>query len=364
MADTQVATPPSRRSRLIAATLSVGLTLSIIAALIIFLPRFVSYSDLWDVLKSLSWLELSVLTVVAAINVLTYGPSLMAALPGIRYRPALAATLAATASTTIAPGGPTVGLGISYLMLRAWGFSRSRITLALGLVTIWTQLVTLSFPLMAFVLLWISGESDPILETISLVGLFVMLAGVGTVFLTFRSASVARSLGDGAASIVSAGLRFVRRPPVGWSGEQFARFRSEAIDLLRQRWHWLTLATYGGHLSVFLVLLVTLRAVGIGRDEVSIAESFAAWSIIRVLGGIPILPNGIGVVEVGLTTALVGFGGDEARVVAAVVVYRFLSVVLPFVAGAIAGALWRRHHPGVAEQTRVAPVTSAIPPAS
>src|SRR5439155_1379000 len=96
MADTQVATPPSRRSRLIAATLSVGLTLSIIAALIIFLPRFVSYSDLWDVLKSLSWLELSVLTVVAAINVLTYGPSLMAALPGIRYRPALAATLAAT----------------------------------------------------------------------------------------------------------------------------------------------------------------------------------------------------------------------------------------------------------------------------
>ena len=155
MADVQIAATASRRSRLIAATLSVGLTLSIIAALIIFLPRFVSYSDLWDVLKSLSWLELSVLTVVAAINVLTYGPSLMAALPGIRYRPALAATLAATASTTIAPGGPTVGLGISYLMLRAWGFSRSRITLALGLVTIWTQLVTLSFPLMAFVVVLI-----------------------------------------------------------------------------------------------------------------------------------------------------------------------------------------------------------------
>src|SRR5438034_8490423 len=168
MADTQVATPTGRRSRLIGVLLSFGLTVSIIAALIIFLPRFVSYDDLWDVLRSLSWLELGALTVVAGINLLTYGPSLMAALPGIRYRAALVATLAATASTTIAPGGPTVGLGISYLMLRAWGFSRSRITLALGLVTVWTQLVTLSFPLMAFVLLWISGESDPILETISL----------------------------------------------------------------------------------------------------------------------------------------------------------------------------------------------------
>jgi len=282
----------------------------------------------------------------------------MVALPGIRYRPALAATLAATASTTIVPGGPTVGLGISYLMLRAWGFSRSRITLALGLVTVWTQLVTLSFPPSAFVLLWISGESDPFLETISLVGLLVMLGGIGAVFLVFRSASVARTLGDAAASIASRALRVTRRGPVGWSGEQFARFRADAISLLRERWHWLTVTTYGGHLSVFLVLLVTLRAVGIGRDEVSVAESFAAWSIIRVLGGIRVLPSGVGVVEIGLTTALVGFGGDEARVVAAVLVYRFLTVVLPLVCGAIAGALWRRQHPGVTEQVRTAPATA------
>ncbi len=364
MADTQVASPASRRPRLIATMLSFGLTILIIAALIIFLPRFVSYGDLWDVLTSLSWPELGALTVVAVINLLTYGPSLMAALPGIRYRAALAATLAATASTTIVPGGPTVGLGISYLMLRAWGFSRSRITLALGLVTVWTQLVTLSFPPIAFVLLWLSGESDPFLETISVVGLLVMLGGIGAVFFAFHRPSVARTIGDAAASVVSTGLRLVRRPPVGWSGAQFARFRAEAISLLRERWHWLTLTTYGGHLAVFLVLLVSLRTVGVARDQVSMAEAFAAWSIIRVLGGIPILPNGIGIVEVGLTTALVGFGGDEARVVAAVVVYRFLSVVLPFIAGAIAGGLWRRQHPRVVEQTRVAPATTSTPAAS
>src|SRR2546422_10998972 len=113
MADVQIAATASRRSRLIAATLSLGLTVSIIAALIIFLPRFVSYSDSWDVLKSLSWVELSVLTVVATINVLTYGPSLMAALPRIRFRPALAPTLAPQASTTLAPGVPTVVRGTS-----------------------------------------------------------------------------------------------------------------------------------------------------------------------------------------------------------------------------------------------------------
>jgi putative heme transporter len=358
MADTQVATSTSRRSRLIAAFLSFGLTGVILAALIIFLPRFVSYGDLLDVLKSLSWLELGALTIVTVINVLTYGPSLMAALPGIRYRAALVSTLAATASTTVAPGGPTVGLGVSYLMLRAWGFSRSRITIALGLVTVWTQLATLSFPPTAFVLLWLSGESDPFLATMALVGLLVMLIGIGMVFLVFHSPSVARTLGDAAASAVSKGLGLVRRPPVGWSGVDFARFRADAIHLLRERWHWLTLTTYGGHLAVYLVLLVSLRAVGIDADEVSIAESFAAWSIIRVLGGIPILPNGVGVVEVGLSTALVGFGGDEARVVAAVLVYRFLTVVVPLICGAIAAALWRRQHPGATEPAPAAPATA------
>src|SRR4029453_773337 len=134
---------------------------------------------------------------------------------------ALVATLAATASTTVAPGGPPGGLGVSYLMLRAWRFSRSRITLALGLVTLWTQLVTLSFPPIAFVLLWLSGESDPFLETMALIGLVVVVLGAGPVFLVFHSPSVARTLGDAAASVVSKALQIVRRSAVGWSGEDF-----------------------------------------------------------------------------------------------------------------------------------------------
>jgi uncharacterized protein (TIRG00374 family) len=137
------------------------------------------------------------------------------------------------------------------------------------------------------------------------------------------------------------------RPP---ESERIARFRSDAIGLLRARWHWLTLATLAGHLTVYLVLIVTLRAVGVSADEVSLAESFAAWSIVRVLGAIPILPGGVGVVEIGLTTALLGFGGDEAEVLARVLIYRFLTVVVPLLCGAVAGAMWRRHHPGVVEE--------------
>ena len=43
----------------------------------------------------------------------------------------------------------------------------------------------------------------------------------------------------------------------------FARFRDEAVDLLARRWHVLTLATFAGSLTVFLLLVLSLRAVGV-----------------------------------------------------------------------------------------------------
>jgi uncharacterized protein (TIRG00374 family) len=121
------------------------------------------------------------------------------------------------------------------------------------------------------------------------------------------------------------------------------RFRSRAIGLLRRRWPILTLATLAGQLSVFLVLLASLRALDVGPGEVSVIEAFAAWSLGRVIGSLPITPGGLGLVEVGLTSVLVGFGGNDAGVVAAVLLYRFLTIVPTLILGVIAGATWKRY---------------------
>ena len=74
-------------------------------------------------------------------------------------------------------------------------------------------------------------------------------------------------------------------------------------------------------------------------------DAFAAWALVRLLGSIPITPGGIGVVELGLTGALVGFGGSNAAVVAAVLVYRFLTMVPTLVLGLVAAFTFRRHRP-------------------
>ena len=133
-----------------------------------------------------------------------------------------------------------------------------------------------------------------------------------------------------------------RREPVTWSGGSFERFRIDVVDLLTRRWHLLTLATLAGSLSVFMVLLVSLRALQVPAAEVSAVEAFAAWALARILGSIPITPGGIGVVELSLTATLIGFGGNNAGVVAAVLVFRFLTMVPTLVLGTVAAAFWRR----------------------
>ena len=93
------------------------------------------------------------------------------------------------------------------------------------------------------------------------------------------------------------------------------------------------------------MLLVSLRVFDVTAGEVSLVEAFAAWSLIRLLGSIPITPGGLGVIELGLTTALVGFGGENAEVVAAVLVYRFLTLVPTLILGLLGGVTWKHQRP-------------------
>jgi putative heme transporter len=189
------------------------------------------------------------------------------------------------------------------------------------------------------------GGDNPLLKTMALVGSAVLGAVIAGLVVALWSVQLAQTVGDSAARAVSWLKRVVRRGPVIWTGESFVRFREETIGLLRHRWHVLTLATLAGHLSVYAVLLVSLRVLDVPASEVTWIEAFAAWSVIRVLGSLPITPGGLGIVELGLTSLLVGFGGGQAEVVAAVLVYRFLTIVPTLLLGMAAAATWRRHQP-------------------
>ena len=214
------------------------------------------------------------------------------------------------------------------------------------LVSLWNQFLNLLYPIVAVFLLTARGEETGAARHGRVRRRRRRSASWSRASCSRSRAAGSRTTsGELAARLANWALGKIRRGPVSWGGPSFERFRASAGELLRRRWHVLTLASLAGSLSVFLVLLVSLRALDVPASEVSAVEAFAAWALVRLLGTIPITPGGVGVVELALTTALIAFGGNNAGVVAAVLVYRFLTMVPTLVYGLVAAGTWRRHRP-------------------
>jgi uncharacterized protein (TIRG00374 family) len=337
--------PKSTKKRLVVG----GLGLAVIVATFVFvLPQIANYRSVWAVVKDLTWEQVGFLALTMILNLATYAPPWMAALPGLKYIQGSVLTLASTASTYIAPGGAAVGVAASYGVLRAWGFRGRPVTIAVAVTGVWNQFAMLGFPIVALGILTAQNERNGLLDTVALVGVVIFVVAVAAFTAGLWNAKLARKVGNLAARVSNFGLRLIRRGEVSWDGNSFVRFRDETVKLLARRWHVLTLATLAGQLTVFLVMLASIRVCGVHASQVSLVEAFAAWSIARLLGSLPITPGGIGIVEVGLTGVLVAFGGHNADVVAGVLVYRFVTIVPTLLLGLLAGATLKRYQPKAA----------------
>jgi uncharacterized protein (TIRG00374 family) len=339
MTTTETRAPRRRLSRRL--LLGAAGAVLIVATFAYFLPTIADYRDVWGVVKELSWRWIAALLGVSSLNVLTFVPPWLVLLPRLRFWPSLMMTQAATTVSIVVPGGAAVGIASAYGMLRRRGFSPAAVARAVTLVSLWNQLTNLVYPIVALFLLTMAGEETAVLATAAFVGVAILGVVIGALVLVLYSRRMAGEIGEAAARAVTWIRSRLRRKPVAWGGPSFERFRNDVVELLRSRWHLLTLATFAGSLTVFAVLLVSLRALQVPGAEVSAAEAFAAWSLARLLGTIPITPGGIGVVELSLTATLIGFGGNNTGVVAAVLVYRFLTMVPTLVLGLIAVATWR-----------------------
>src|SRR6186997_1130902 len=159
--------------------LGVGVGIAVVVATFAFiLPKIADYRDVWGVVKGLSWRDIALLAGATLLNLVTFAPPWMAALPGLRFRQAFVVTQASTASTYIAPGGVAVGMALSFTMLRAWGFAGSAVGLAVAVTGIWNQLAMLAFPTIALVLLALTGDAHAALDTVAYLGLAIFAVAI------------------------------------------------------------------------------------------------------------------------------------------------------------------------------------------
>jgi uncharacterized protein (TIRG00374 family) len=330
---------PDRRRLVIRMVLAVVVVAAVYLGV---LPRLIDVQQVGATLQAMTWLELATLGAAAVWNLVSYLLPQLAALPGLSFRQAVLESHTSTAVGNLLPAGQAVGLGVTYRFYSSYGFDRGPIALSLLVQGVWNNFVKLGMPIVALGLLVISRQAAGGLAPAALVGLVVFVLALAAFAFGLSGEGRAARLGRALAGAAAALRRLVRRPGRPDWERGVVAFRAQAITLLRGRWHWLTAATLVSHLSLFLVLLLALRHVGVSEAEVSWVEALAAFALVRLLSAIPITPGGLGVVELGLAAALVLAGGQKAQVVAAVLVFRVLTFILPIPLGALTWWLWRR----------------------
>jgi putative heme transporter len=327
-----------------------------------FLPQFTSLSAVWDTVQAMTWVQLGLLALATVWNLATYQFVMVATMPGMNLRQATVSTMTTTAVSNTVLGGAAIAIGLTYGMNSSWGFSRSRTSVSLLVSGLWNNFAKLALPVLALSLLAFSSTPSTGRILAGTAGLGGLVAVVVVLGMLLHSREGAARIGTGAGRVASALVRVFGRPPVqGWD-KATTKFRDRTILLLRARWHWITLATIVSHLSLFVILLMTLRFVGVSAAEVSIVEALAVFAFARLLTAVPFTPGGLGVVELALITGLAAAGGERALVAAAVLVYRGLTYVLPIPLGLLTYVYWRRNRswrlpPNTAPRTELVPET-------
>jgi putative heme transporter len=324
--------------------LHVGLSLVVIVVIFGFLfPQVADYSEVRQTLENMTTLELAGLGLIAAWNIASYWPMLMAALPDLRTGEAATSNLASTAAANTLPGGAALGIGATATMQHSWGIPMSRIALATVVSGIWNNFMKLGLPVLALALVAATGEAGPGLALAAAVGLATLVTAIVVFAVLLRSEDLACRMGSIAGGVATVAARpFGGHPVLGWD-DAASRFRSKTIGLLRTRWVRITVTTVVSHVSLYVVLLVALRDVGVSNDEVSWTKVLAAFAFVRLLSAVPVTPGGLGVVELGLTAAL-GSGLPEAaknQIAAGVLLFRALTWFVPIPLGLVAWLFWR-----------------------
>ncbi len=318
--------------------------MALIALLFVFVIPRVSdseYSDVWTEIRGIDTFDIIVLVVVALIQIASYAPVLVAVLPGLKYTQGFVVNQATTAVSNVVPLGGALGVGATYGILASWGFSLSAITLSILVTGFWNLFMKLGFPVVGLALVVFDGTASAGLLGATAVGLFVLIGAIAVFALILRSAALAAWIGRVCQRVASFFTRLVGKPPISGIDEALVEFRAETIDLIRKRWAWITLSSFVFNFLLYVVLLMAIRAFGVGNEQLSWIQIFAAFSFGRLLSTLAITPGGFGFVEAGMLGLLtVGFAGPTAPITAAVLVFRALTFFLPVPLGAISYGVW------------------------
>jgi uncharacterized membrane protein YbhN (UPF0104 family) len=344
IAQQRSAAPGPGRFRLGRRAVSTAASAVLVAAIFGFaLPHFASYRTAWASVQMMTWPQLLLVLIAAAASLAGGWLVICSVLPSVRLREAAVVNLGSTAVANTLPAGGALAMGISWTMLSGWGVSAADYVLYTLVSGIWNVFARLGLPAVALmIMMTVSRPQAGLLAgaVAGLVSLVIVAAGFG---LLLRSESFAVRADAALRGALTVGFRLARRAPPSSSARCLQGFRERAAGLLAARGWRITAATAVGSIALWLVLLASVRGVGLSQSQVPWQTSLAAFAFVRLLTVLPVTPGGVGITELGLVSILAA-GADHkvaGQVTAAVLLYRAVTYLVPIPSGALACVAWR-----------------------
>jgi hypothetical protein len=311
-------------------------------------------------MRSMSLAVVLVLVGLGVFERVTRADIMRRLLDGSTFRQALTIhDVGSAASKGIPLGGP-IATGLRWSIARDADMSTPRFATALVGYGVATTFVTWLLPF--GVLLVELTQRSPTTTDLLMLGVCSVVLGASTLFWAVVLTS------DRVTDFVVRCLRCVWT----WGGRLLPRALdhdpASALLEIRRSLHGvarrpigLLARTTAAQACGAVILLVALRGLGVG-GELGTLEFARVFFVVTLLSSFVPVPGGIGVVEAGLSGALVAAGVDPAAALAGVLVYRLLTYVVPIVVGAVLYAVWRaevRRRPVVAHDP-ASPVIASV----
>lgn len=292
-------------------------------------PRLVASSRHLDLLARVhpAWLVAG--TALEGAAIVSYSLLTRTMLPpgGPRLNRLMRITLATTALEHVVPGGVVAGPALGVQLLTSSGVAAADAAFVVIAQAVWSAIVLNALLWMALLASLPVDGLRPVYLVVTVLGLVAMLL-TAALILTFtrgeaRAVRVVRWLGG-------------HLPRVGPDRLEAAVLRvAGSIEHLRSR-SLLVRGTVWAALNWLLdaaALWAFLAAFG---ATVQPAELFVAYGVANVLAVIPVVPAGLGIIEVSTVSLLVSFGLPAAVATFGVLAWRLVNFWLPIPVGALA----------------------------
>jgi len=326
----------ARRKRIVA---SVVTALVVLVAFAGVLPRVADLGKVWRLVGDLPAPVVLGIVALALANLATYPLLSMASLPGLTFGQAFVVTQASTAVANTVPAGSGVGVGVTYAMYGGYHFDSGAIALSVTSTGLANAVVKFLMPAVAALVLVVSGDAPPWAWNAARVGTLLLAVTGVLLWAAVRGRRFALAIVHGVARLV-ARVRHRDRAAAARAAEKWlATLVEDASSSLRARGPWVAVAAVVSHVALYALFAACLAATGAG---IGLALSFAVFGVVRLGLTVPVTPGGVGVAEAGYAAALVGAGAAADPAVAAVLLFRAATYLLPIPIGLACWLLWRR----------------------